>query len=80
MEPNSLTEAEAPPDRRLSTLIDQARCSRDAASSVREPGRAEADRVFSDIAAAVERGLRTLDPGSADAGFLDRLRDTLKRR
>ena len=78
MEPSSLTGADTSQDRRLSTLIDEARLAGTFASSIKERERAHADRVFSDISAAVERGLRTLDPRSPEAGVLERLRDGLK--
>ena len=45
-----------------------------------ELDRAQADRVFSDIADAIERGQRILDPRSADARLLQRLLDGLRDR
>jgi len=80
MEPSSLTEADTSQDRRLSTLIEEARLAGASATSVEQRERAHADRVFSDISAAVERGLRKLDPRSPEAGVLERLRDGLKWR
>ena len=79
MEPSSLTEADTSQDRRLSSLIEEARLAGTSATSV-ERERARADRVLSDISAAVERGLRKLDPRSPEAGVLERLRDGLKWR
>jgi hypothetical protein len=78
--PKSLTDDGRPPDTRLSTLIDQARLSTGAEASLEQRNRARADPVFSTIAGAIERGLRTLDPRSSDAAVLERLRDELRSR
>ncbi|MEO8686614.1 MAG: hypothetical protein ABI611_00155 [Solirubrobacteraceae bacterium] len=61
-------------------MIDEARSSRDSESYLRQRDHAKANRLFSDIAAAVERGLRTLDPGSADAAVLEEVDNALKSR
>ena len=60
-------------------LIDEAR-SRDPKSYLEWRDRALADRAFSRVADAIERGLRTIDPRSADAVVLERLRDAVRRR
>ena len=78
MAPTSPTDADQP-GTRLHTLIDEAR-SRDRKSYQERRDRALADRAFSHIADAIERGLRTIDPRSADAAVLERLRDTVRRR
>jgi len=80
MEPKSLTEADTPPDRRLRTLIEEARLAGASASSVKHLDRAQADREFSHIAAAIERGLKAVDARSADAAVLKRLRDAVRNR
>jgi hypothetical protein len=66
------------PDTRLSTVIAKARMSPESESYLDELDRARADRVFSDIASAIERGQRILDPRSADARLLQRLLDDLR--
>jgi hypothetical protein len=80
MEPNSLIGTATSPDTRLSTLIEKARSSREGESYLRALDRTRADRVFADIAAAVERGLRSLDPSSADAAVLEEIDNALKWR
>ena len=76
--PNSLTDTAQSADTRLSTSIERARASRDAESYLEQRDRACADRVFSDIARAIDRGLTTLDPRSPDVALLERLRDELR--
>jgi hypothetical protein len=76
--PTSPTDAEQL-GTRLHTLIDEARC-RDSKSYLEWRDRALADRAFSHIAEAIERGLRTIDPRSTDAAVLQRLHDTVRRR
>lgn len=78
MAPTSLTDTEQR-GTRLHTLINEAR-SRDAESYLEWRDRALADRAFSRIADAIERGLRTIDSRSADAVVLERLRDAVRRR
>jgi hypothetical protein len=78
--PKSLTDDDRPADTRLSTLIDHARLSSGAEFSIEQRNRARADPVFSTIAGAIERGLRTLDPRSPDVAVLKRLRDELRSR
>jgi hypothetical protein len=68
------------PDTRLSTLIDEARNARDRKHYLDRRDRALADREFSHIATAIEEGLRNVDPGSADAAVLKRLRDAVRQR
>ena len=79
MAPTSPTDADQP-DTRLNTLIDEARRARGRMSSREQLDRALADREFSHIADAIEHGLRTVDPRSADAEVLERLRDALRDR
>jgi len=78
MVPKSLSDAPEPADTRLSTLIDRARFARDPGAYSDQRERARADRVFADIAAAIERGERILDPKSPDAFVLKRLRSALR--
>ena len=67
-------------DTRLSTLIEKARSSREAEPLPEQGDSVRADAVFSDIAGAIERGLRTLDPRSQEVALLERLRDELRSR
>ena len=78
MVPTSPTDEDRP-DTRLRSLIDEAR-TRDRTSYVERRDRAKADREFSNIADAIEQGLRTVDPRSADAEMLEQLRDDVRRR
>lgn len=80
MEPQSLADTGEKTDTRLSTLIAKARMSPGSESYRDERDRAQADRVFSDIASAIERGQRSLDPRSADARVLQHLLDGLRGR
>jgi len=80
MVPKSLSDPPEPADTRLSTLIDQASFARDPEAYSEQRDRARAARVFADIAAAIERGERTLDPQSPDAFVLKRLRNVLRSR
>ena len=79
MAPTSPTDADQP-DTRLSTLIDEARQARDRRDYAKRRDRARAEREFSHIADAIERGLRAVDPRSADAAVLQRLRDAVRNR
>ena len=79
MAPTSPTDADQL-DTRLSTLIDEARSSRDRTGYQQRRARARVDREFSHISDAIERGLRTVDPSSADAAVLERLRDAVRSR
>ena len=80
MVPKSLTDISRSADTRLSTLIDKARFSRDAETYLEQRDRDRADRVFSEISRAVDRGLKTLDPRSPDVAVLKRLRRELRSR
>src|SRR3954454_2672486 len=73
-------DAGAPAESRLSTVIARARMSRDPESYLAERTRAQADRVFSALPGAFERALSVLQPRSADARFLEQLRDALHSR
>jgi hypothetical protein len=77
--PKSPTDADQP-DTRLCSLIAEARRARGQGSSSEQRDRALADREFSQIADAIEHGLRTVDPRSADAAVLERLRDAVRGR
>jgi hypothetical protein len=79
MAPKSPTDMEQP-DTRLSTLIDVARNARDRNHYVDRRDRALADRGFSHISTAIEGGLRSVAPGSADAAVLKRLQDAVRQR
>jgi hypothetical protein len=79
MAPKSPTDMEQP-DTRLSTLIDEARNARDRKHYVDWRDRALVDREFSHISTAIEEGLRTVVPGSADATVLKRLQDAVRQR
>jgi len=79
MAPKSPTDTEQP-DTRLSTLIDEARNARDWKHYVDRRDRALVDREFSHISTAIEDGLRTVEPGSADAAVLKRMQDAVRQR
>jgi hypothetical protein len=79
MAPTSPTDAEQP-DTRLSTMIDKARRARHRKGYVEWRDRTLAEREFSQIADAIEQGLRTVGPGSADAAVLKRLQDAVRGR
>ena len=79
MAPTSPTDADQP-NTRLSALIDEARNSRDRRDYLAQRDRALAEREFSHITAAIERALRAVDPRSADAAVLKRLRDAVRNR
>jgi hypothetical protein len=68
------------PGTRLSSLIDAARVSGDRNGYVERRDRALANGAFTRIAAAIEHGLRTVDPRSEDAAILQRMRDAVRRR
>ncbi len=80
MEPTSLREVRERVDTRLSTWISKARSAPDAESYRDQRDRAQADRAFSDIAGAIERGLETVDPRSPDAQLLRQLLDAVRWR
>jgi hypothetical protein len=77
--PKSPTDKEQS-DTRLSTLIDDARNARDRKHYVDRRDRALVNREFSHISTAIEEGLRSVAPGSADATVLKRLRDAVRQR
>jgi hypothetical protein len=79
MEPTSLTDVRERSDTRLSTWIAKARSRPDAVYRAQRE-RAEADGAFSDVAGAIERGLGTVDPRSADAQLLNELLDAVRGR
>jgi len=84
--PKSPTDNGRSADTKLSTLIEKARFAREAESSpdqsdrLDQSDRARADPVFSEIAAAIDRGLKTLDSRSRDMAVLERLRRELRSR
>ena len=80
MAPKSPTDNGQSADTKLSTLIENARFSREAESLPDQSNRARADPVFSEIADAIERGLKTLDSRSRDTAVLKRLRRELRSR
>jgi hypothetical protein len=79
MEPTSLTDARSRVDTRLSTWIAKARSWTDTEYRAQRD-RAQSDQAFSDVAGAIERGLRAVDPRSPDAELLNRLRDAVRGR
>jgi hypothetical protein len=79
MAPKSPTDMEQP-DTRLSTLIDVARNARDRKHYVDRRDRALVNREFSHISTAIEEGLRSVAPGSADATVLKRLQHAVRQR
>ena len=86
MAPKSPTDNGRSTDTKLSTLIEEARFSREAEPSpdqsdrLDQSDRAHAEPVFSEIADAIERGLKTLDSRSRDMAVLKRLRRELRSR
>ena len=86
MAPKSPTDHARSADTKLSTLIEQARFTREAepwpnqSDRLDQSDRARADPVFSEIADAIERGLKTLDSRSRDMAVLKRLRRELRSR